>query len=1084
MEYTEEQKRAIEAQGRVIVSASAGSGKTKIMIERSLRLVLSGGASVSDLLAVTFTKKAAFQMRERLRAALLGEIKKSAGETRNRLRAELDLLGVAEISTVHSFCGRLIRTYFYLLPETDIPPDYRILTPQDAAGIKSKAFSSALESAFEKGGESFGRVLAVYYRGKKEKSLRAVVTDMYERAHSYVNGEELLARAGEDKFDEAANYLVAHYKNLFDRFYEELRKIDSAAGENKGILRVCGALFEILTGLSEKATVFEMAETEAVFPRMPARPREEGDDLERWFSLRELNEGLKKTVAELSARFADEHRERARYEKAARCASSIATLSLAYGREYARLKRETNALDYDDLEHFALALLEKEEVRAEVRKKYRYVFVDEYQDVNPLQERIVSLVAGENLFLVGDEKQAIYGFRGSRSRYFREKREEFGGAYPLTENFRSANGVLSAVNDIFAPVVTGYEPMRGGRLYAGNEGGVFSHKVVKLKEEKTERGIYSVMNARGASKKNALAEAVVRVVESEKDGEFFDVECGKFRKIGYGDIAVLVRKDTTDGKRIAAALTGHGIPVTTSSRVNVCDFFETKLLIDCLRFLDNKEADIPLAAVMLSSIGGFSDEDLMRIRLKYFDKKNYAAFRAAARAYAEAEKDELSHRLNVFFRKAKRWRALSKVRTAAEVLNGLLAEGLEVEIASKDDGRSRIMRVRRFVAEAEKCGSVHEFLSRLKETDEEVNFSESGGENAVRVLTMHASKGLEFPVAILASMETLLHGSDADEVEWSEKFLFSPRCYDEENKLYYETVGRYATAAERAVEEEEGERNLLYVAMTRAKYRLHLMVEERKRAPSPAFFKRFSDYLGDRYKGEESGELASCVAREAFDFENALSETEKEQVLSVMRIGEEYPYRDTVYLPQKSSATALMKEKSEREEPKKVFHAGGSADEGTAYHKFLQFYRFGADVVTELSRLKREGIFTEKEAARLDPERLENIAKIPALAALAEKRVEREKKFLLSLAPEEAGMSGDGGRQIIFQGAIDVLFQDENGYAFYDYKYSGLDAAEIKEKYRPQIELYKTAIAKGKRVDRATVRAKIVNIKRAEEIDM
>ncbi len=134
--------------------------------------------------------------------------------------------------------------------------------------------------------------------------------------------------------------------------------------------------------------------------------------------------------------------------------------------------------------------------------------------------------------------------------------------------------------------------------------------------------------------------------------------------------------------------------------------------------------------------------------------------------------------------------------------------------------------------------------------------------------------------------------------------------------------------------------------------------------------------------------------------------------------------------------------------------------------------------------MKREGVFTEKEAARLDSERLENIAKIPALAALAEKRVEREKKFLLSLAPEEAGMSGDGGRQIIFQGAIDVLFQDENGYAFYDYKYSGLDAAELKEKYRPQIELYKTAIAKGKRVDRATVRAKIVNIKRAEEIDM
>lgn len=1084
MEYTEEQARAIEAEGRVIVSASAGSGKTKIMIERILRLVLSGRASVTDLLAVTFTKKAAFQMKERLRAALLDGMKRNGGEKRERLRAELDLLGVAEISTVHSFCGRLIRSYFYLLPEEQLSPDYRILTPQDAAGIQNKAYSSALEAAFERGEDSFKRVLSAHYRGKKERSLRAVVTGMYERVHAYADGEELLARAGEDKFDEAAEYLAAHYKNRFRFYREEIEKIRSAAGENGGVLRVCGALFEALSALAERTLVFDMAQAELLFPRMPARPKEEGAELERWLTLRELNEGLKKTVAELKDFYSDEARERMRYAEAAKNAAAVARLSLSYGGEYARLKREANALDYGDLERFALALLEKEEVRAEVRKKYRFVFVDEYQDVNPLQERIVSLVAGENLFLVGDEKQAIYGFRGSRSRYFREKREEFGGAYPLTENFRSANGVLSAVNEIFSPVVEGYEPMRGGRLYAGNEGGVFSHRVVKIKEEKAERGIYSVLNAKSSSKKNALAEAVVRVIEGEKDGEFYDVESKRFRKIGYGDIAVLVRKDTTDGKRIAAALTEHGIPVTTSSRVNVCGFFETKLLIDCLKFLDNAESDVPLAAVMLSSVGGFSDEDLMRIRLKYYDKKDHAAFRAAARAYAESETDELSHRLNVFFRKAKRWRALSKVRTAAEVLNGLLAEGLETEIAAKEDGRSRLMRARRFVAEAEKYGGVHEFLSRLKETDEEVNFSQSGGENAVKVLTMHASKGLEFPVVVLASMETPLHGSDADEMEWSEKFLFSPRFYDEKNKVYCETVGRRATAAERAVEEEEGERNLLYVAMTRAKYRLHLMVEERRRAPSPAFFKRFSDYFGDRYQGEELQEAAPPPVREAFDCGSGASEEEKQRVLSAMRIAEEYPYRDSVYLPQKSSATALMRERFEREEPKKVFRTGGSAEEGTAYHKFLQFYRFGAPASEELARMKREGIFTEEEAARLDPERLADIAKIPALASLAGKRVEREKKFLLSLTPEETGVSHDCGQRIVFQGAIDVLFQDEGGYVVYDYKYSGLDAEELKEKYRPQIELYKTAIAKGKRVARSTIRAKIVNIKRAEEIEM
>lgn len=543
---------------------------------------------------------------------------------------------------------------------------------------------------------------------------------------------------------------------------------------------------------------------------------------------------------------------------------------------------------------------------------------------------------------------------------------------------------------------------------------------------------------------------------------------------------MLVRKDTTDGKRIAAALAEHGIPVTSSSRVNVCEYFETRLLIDCLKFLDNAEADIPLAAVMLSAIGGFTDEDLMRVRLNFPASPD---FRTAARAYAEEGKDELSHRLNLFFRKTKRLRALSKVRTASEVLNDLLAEGLEVEIASKEDGGTRLQRARRFVAEAEKCASVHDFLARLKETEERVDFSESGGENAVKVMTMHASKGLEFPVVILASMETALHDSDPDEVEFSERFLFSPRYYDTEKKTYSDTVGRRATAAERAIEEDEGERNLLYVALTRAKCRLHLMVEERRRMTVPAFYKRYSDYLGNAFQGEELESGASPLEREMFDYGSDRSEAETERVLSAMQIGLEYPYNDTVYLPQKSSATALLKARAEKVQPIRSALQGSSAEEGTAYHKFLEYFRFGEEVPAELSRMKSEGLLSEEECARLSEEQLTKIANVPCLKALAGKRCERERKFLLSLTPKETG-GIDEGTAIIFQGAIDLLFTDEKGFVIYDYKFSGLPPEALKEKYAPQIELYKDAVAKGMRVDRNSIRAKIVNIKSAEVIDM
>lgn len=1080
MEYTEEQKRAIEAEGKIIVSASAGSGKTKIMIERILRLVCSGRASLSEILAVTFTKKAAFQMKERLRAALLEEIKRSAGAQRESLKRELDYLGIAEISTVHALCNRLIKTYFYLLPEEDISPDFRILSAQDAAGLSNKALARAIEGAFEAEDGRYQSVLDAYYRGKRQKSLRAVVADTYGKVRGYENGEELLTRAGEDKFDEAARFLADDYRRRTASFTDVLDEVRGAFQGNKGAIKVCDALAVAIGALQSSRTPFETARAEFEFPRMPNRPKEEGAERALYDSLKEINEGVKAIFKEIRTQFQDEAREREKYLAAAKNAKALAALCLSYGAEYARLKREANALDYDDLEHFALALLKKEEARAEIKKKFRYMFVDEYQDINPMQERIISLLAGENLFLVGDEKQAIYGFRGSKSRYFREKRKEFGGALPLTENFRSARGILSAVNRVFTPVVEGYEPMRGGRLYDGHEGEIFSHRVSATEGEKPARSVYSVVKAKGETKKNALAEAVVRVVESERDKTYYDLETKTFKRTQYGDVAILVRKDTTDGRRIAAALTEHGIPVTSSSSVNVCDFFETRILIDCLKFLDNAEADIPLAAVMLSAIGGFTDGDLMRIRLEY---PKYSTFRAAARAYAERCRDELAHRLNLFFRKTRRLRALSKVRTAAEILNDLLSEGLEVEIASKEDGGSRLNRVRRFVAEAEKCGSVHEFLAYLKGADEKVTFSESGGEDAVRVMTMHASKGLEFPVVVLASMETPLHDSDPSEVEWSERFFFSPRYYDVEKKTYAETIGRRATAAERAIEEDEGERNLLYVAMTRAKYRLHLMVEDRQRALSPAFYKRFSDYFGEEFLGDEPEEVAPPLTREAFDYETQASEAEKERVLKAMQIGAEYPYKDTVYLPQKSSATALLKRQQELFEKKRGFVGGSSAEEGTAYHKFLERYSFGADVLSELSRMQREGVLSEEECARMDTGKLAEIANIPCLAALAGKECERERKFLLSLTPEETG-GIDGDTAIIFQGAIDLLFLDNGGYVIYDYKFSGLGADELREKYRPQIELYKDAVAKGKRVDRATVRAKIINIRSAEVIDM
>ena len=1061
VEYTDEQKAAIKAKGKVIVSASAGSGKTCIMVERILRLVTEGEASLLDVLAVTFTNKAAAQMKEKIREALLKEMKKQTGEKRERLKTELDLLPLAQISTVHSFCGKLIRTYFYLLPEEALSPDYRILSPEDAAGIKAKAYAAALEAGFQKGDEAFKRMLDVHYRNTKKRSLRSIIMKMYEKVRGLENSEEYLKRTGEDKFGEAVSFIAQDYQRKARAYKVEIEKVREKLLNYKTPQIICSSLLVTIDSLLALSSPFEMAQVNVDAPRMAGRPKEAGEDLDNYCLLSELKAGLTALVKELQENYTNEKEEREKCASATVHAAALAALCLDYGREYARLKREANALDYEDLEHFALALLRKEEVQAEVKKNYRYVYVDEYQDVNPMQESIVSAIAGENVFLVGDEKQAIYCFRGSRSCYFRAKRKEFGGAYPLNENFRSASKILQTVNEIFQGTMENYEAMNGGRLYEGNAGEIVSHAVSESKEAKPVRGVYSVMNAATAQKKCALAESIIEVIESEIGKEFYDIKQKCVREVDYGDIAVLVRSDKTDGKRIAAALTERKIPVTSSSSVDVCEFYEIKLLLDCLRFLDNAEADIPLAAVMLSNFGGFTDEDLMRVRLAY---PAAPTFRMATRLYAYQQTDELSQRLNTFYTRAKRLRALAKVRSAAEMLCTLLSEGLEVEIAAQADGENCLKRVRRLIAEAENSGSVHDFLLRIKEMDEGLKLSESGGENAVKVMTMHRSKGLEFPVVILASMECLIHDSKPKEVVWSEKFLFSPRYYNHKDKSYSDTILRKATALERALEEEEGERNLLYVGMTRAMYRLHLMVSDRARPLSYLSYSRLSDYLGQRFRGEEGT-------------------NEPNPVLEAMKLSADYPYRDSVYLPQKSSATAMLKEQS-KDAVAKGKLSSSTTDEGSAYHKFMQYYEFGKDPVQELARMKKAGLLKDDEAQYIKEEGLLRIAQIPCLKALAGIRCEREKKFLLAFTPKEAGRAEDEGSRIIYQGAIDLLFQDGEGYVIYDYKYSGQDALSLKKKYAPQIELYRDAVAKGKRVARGTIRAKIINIRTAEVIDM
>ena len=1093
MNITEEQRSAIETQGKVIVSASAGSGKTFVMIERLVSLILSG-ASVKEVLAVTFTNKAAAQMRDRLRRALLERVGTAEGTERETLKRQLEDLPPADISTIHAFCGRLIRTHFYL---AEIDPAFRIVSPDDAEGkaLLDRALDEVFETAYAENGADFRDLLAVYFRKKRDSRLRELVLGLYRSARGLADYRERLQSVGtENAFDDACMYLANDFRLRAERIVRRAEELIIFSEERlpKG-LKLSTEILTATKPLAEEYDLFRLTALAAIPPALSVSPRAtkaEGEELRAIRTLQALSKSVKELYAELRE-FASREVEEARYLDGRRRAQALSTLALQFDEVYSRMKRENGALDYDDLEHLALKVLENPEVLREVHERYRYLFVDEYQDVNPAQERILSLVGGENIFLVGDGKQAIYGFRGSKTRFFIEKTQEFPSSLQLTRNFRSAPAVLDAVNRVFAPIIPNYPNMAGDR-YHDYEGLVRFHTVEKEEREIRERGIYSVLQA-AQPNTDALAERVADLVEEELGEKWQDVDAPPERRekcVRLGDIAVLTRTNTGDGGRIVRALSARGIPVTSSSHVNVCDYFEGRLLIDWLSWLDNAEQDIPMATAMLSFLGGFTEHDLATVRLKTEKalRTPRFTFRDACRAYINGYRvggDALAMRLEAFFAKSEAYRRLARVKSAAEMIAILLADGLEAQIASKRDGKGRLARVRRLLAESEGSESVHAFLKKLKSSDYRVDFAESGGEGSVKVLTMHASKGLEYPVVILAGMDAPFHGADRDEIMWTERFLIAPKSFDTEKKLAYETVLRRASALVQKRESTSDERNLLYVAMTRARCRLHLLFSEREHSYEPDEAARFSQFidldgLADLFT-ETRSERAPALTREPLVYPAKEELTAK--ILAVYQ--KPYRYLESTKLPVKSSATELMRE--EPMEAPKVYSprhgATVSTETGTAYHLFLENVNFGRGAKEELARMKEEGVFTEEQLALLDEEQLEKILALPCMKALAGKRVYREQKFLCSLPASEI-MNVESGDEIVFQGAIDALVEDENGYEIVDYKFSSRSDAELKEHYAVQIRLYRKAVSLAMKVREESIRARLVNIMQGREIEM
>ena len=728
--------------------------------------------------------------------------------------------------------------------------------------------------------------------------------------------------------------------------------------------------------------------------------------------------------------------------------------------------------------------------------------------------------------------QAIYGFRGSKSRFFVEKQKEFdqgsGNNLYMSRNFRSSDKVLDAVNAQFTLAMTprvcdvdyarGSIMEKGGR-YETNSGKVCIHFLGKEeKETRIDRGVYSVKAEAGKkeSSESLLAKTIRSIIEEERKLKFFDPDIGAYREVRYSDIAVLSRKKQGQIARTVESLSEEGVPVTAASAVNICDFSEVKMLIDLLSLIDNAEQDVPLCSVLLSAMGGLNADDLTNIRLAY---KNETTYRKASKLYARERNDLTAHKLRKFYEYFESVRKLSRVLDAGELLLRILSDTrMEADLLTRVNGVAALKRIHRFIEESltPEPLCVHAFLERLRDLGYKIEYNENGGEESVKVLTMHSSKGLEYPIVILDNLSAPFRGVDRDEVYVEEKYGLASYAFASEKMTKSSTLLRRLHELRELESSIADDLNLYYVALTRAKYGLHLLFTERTAMADVKYARSFAEFtdfsVWDSYVVEDGVFDLPRQERTALVFR-----PDEELARGIMRAFTwEYPFKGFENLPVKSSATQLLSayqiaEVNETfkgslfdEEGEYARKGETSKEVGVAYHAFLENFDFALlydENGAPISRSRLQEIVTEiqNEGGRdalklLSTSKIVEILSNPVFFELRGKRLYKEQQFLVSLPVKDtyakkegvdAALSEDVGEEMIYQGAIDLLAVGEKGdVQIIDYKFSKGGAEYLRSHYRPQLDLYKQAVAKIMHIDQKKIKCYIVNIYHGFQVNM
>lgn len=1115
IQLTEEQARAVYAPvANNLVSAAAGSGKTKVLSERIVERLKSGDTSIDRLLIVTFTRAAAMQMRERIAKALEKEYKKNKSE---KLKRQLSLIAGADICTIDSFCIDLVKRNFF---RVGVAPDFNIADDNAMAILREEVIIDVLEEMYSKGDENFFKLAESVGRGKNDNALKEMILKVYDFSRAFENpnkwlDEALLSHKAESAenerlFDTIAKEIEEQLKDLREILYSAKREAEYAGIDSyTSVFEVeCLSFDKYLNKpVSEIGDGFNNFE----FGTFSRKKTDESAVLDKAY-LQSLHNEAKDFFGKIKGLF--EIYTSPRGISYPKIAALIECVKL-FEEKYMAEKLMRKELEFSDCEYLALkALNASEEAVNELRDKYDEIYIDEYQDTNPLQDALFTLISREargeaNLFIVGDIKQSIYRFRHSDPMLFVQKGKRFeedekGCKMLLTRNFRSRGEVLDSVNCIFERI------MREGTAqveYDDEHRLKCGAKYIEYNQNKSELYILD-------SDTEADDEELVELAKEQREAlvaakriremidEGFMVSDGeRMRRLKYSDIAVLSPALKNKADMIASVFSAMDIPMRCTEVKNFFDNLEIRTAVALLKAVDNPLCDIPLASVMRSPIFSFTENELMAIRLNGRSVPFYENVKS------EAEKEgELAKKCQRLIDTLSLWRDEAYVSSTEKFVTRVIDEsGYYSFVGALPGGGVRQENLRKFLSiaasyEKTQYKGLYNFVRYIDKTIETGGNAEGEADTtdeAVLVTTIHKSKGLEFPVVFVIGCGNKFNDKDA-----SSAMIINPVGgiglveREADRRIKYKTA-EYHAVSMLIIRESHAERmRLLYVAMTRAKEKLILIGTAGNYKKQSAQWdmyssgKKMSDYkvrsinnyldyvagsIDNRYwtvtRVDKLPEIIEAVEAEEKD------DKEKKRIEEVIyRLSYLYPFDGVKNIPSKMSVSEIKKKSYESEDSVSFFDEEAvkrvpaflkedekltGATRGTAFHRVMELIDLNeADVKNAIEGFVEKGFMTRMQADSIDVDKIEKFLKSPIAERMRKaRRVWKEASFTIALDAKDVFENGEG-EKICVQGTIDCLFEDEDGkIVLLDYKTDYYtDPEEIGKRYKKQLELYEIAV--------------------------